>query len=98
MEVKKVNKFKKIYRIIIKFISFILIKFIASIIKIFGYNISPALDKVNIFNYDYSTVTRRLVFKENKNSFSKISIDLSLSNSILCRLGKKFSANKAVVP
>ena len=95
MRVKKVNKFKKIYRISVKFISFLLIKIIASIIKMFGYNISPALDKVNIFNYDYSSITRRLVFKENKNSFSKISIDLSFSNSILCRLGKKFSANKS---
>jgi predicted O-methyltransferase YrrM len=91
----KINKFKKIYRIIVKFISFFFIKLIASIIKIFGYSISPSLDKINIFDFNYSPITRRLVFKENKDAFSKISIDMSLSNSILCRLGKKFSANKS---
>jgi len=97
MKSKKTNKFKKTYRIASKFLSFLIIKITAPIIRKLGHNISPALDKVNIFNYNYPTDTNRLVFKKNKDSFSKILIDLSLSNSNLCNLGKKFSTNKSPI-
>ena len=97
MKSKKTNKFKKIYRICSKFLSFLIIKLLAPIIRKIGYNISPSLDKVNIFDYNYPIDTNRLVFNKNKKSFNKILIDLSLSNSKLCNLGKKFSTNKSPI-
>ena len=97
MQSKKTNKFKKIYRICSKFLSFLIIKLLAPIIRKIGYNISPSLDKVNIFDYNYPIDTNRLVFNKNKKSFNKILIDLSLSNSKLCNLGKKFSTNKSPI-
>jgi len=97
MKYKKINKLKKIYRITSKFLSFLIINLLAPIARKFGYNISPSLDKVNIFDYNYPGDTNRLVFRKNKDSFNKILIDLSLSNSNLCNLGKKFSANKSPI-
>ena len=53
---------KKIYRIINKFILFILIKIISKILKKFKFLIVPQLNNVDIFNFKYSNQTRRLIF------------------------------------
>ena len=96
MKKKKVNQFKKIYRIIIKFLLFSIISFISPFLKKLGFNLIPDLSKVNFFNFNYSINTRRLVFNtKNKKKFDKIFIDTSLSNTKLCELGKKFPTNKS---
>ena len=45
MEKKKVNQFKKIYRIIIKFLLFSIMSFISPFIKKLGFNLIPDLSK-----------------------------------------------------
>ena len=98
MKKKKVNQFKKIYRIIIKFLLFSIISFISPFLKKLGFNLIPNLSKVNFFNFNYSINTRRLVFNtKNKKKFNKIFIDTSLSNTKLCELGKKFPTNKSPI-
>ena len=98
MKKKKVNEFKKIYRIIIKFLLFSIISFISPFLKKLGFNLIPDLSKVNFFNFNYSINTRRLVFNtKNKKNFDKIFIDTSLSNTKLCELGKKFPTNKSPI-
>jgi len=57
---------KKIYRIINKFILFILIKIISKILKKFKFLIVPQLNNVAISNFKYSNLTRRLVFNKKK--------------------------------
>jgi len=86
---------KKIYRIIHKFIVFILFKLINFILIKTDFSIIPAINKVNFSNFIYSNNTRRLVFLKNNNSFNKISIDSSLSETKLCKLGNKYQTNKS---
>ena len=98
MKKKKVNQFKKIYWITIKFLLFSIISFILPFLKKLGFNLIPDLSKVNFFNFNYSINTRRLVFNtKNKKKFNKIFIDTSLSNTKLCELGKKFPTNKSPI-
>ena len=86
---------KKFYRIIHKFIVFILFKLINFILIKTDFSIIPAINKVNFSNFIYSNNTRRLVFLKNNNSFNKISIDSSLSETKLCKLGNKYQTNKS---
>ena len=88
---------KKIYRILGKFIIFILIKLISKIIKQFKFSIVPQLNKVDIFNFKYSYPTRRLVFNNNKKKFNTIIIDSTLANTKLCNIGKKYQTNKSPI-
>ena len=88
---------KKFYRIIHKFIIFILSKLINFILIKTDFSIIPAINKVNFSNFIYSNNTRRLVFLKNNNSFNKISIDSSLSETKLCKLGKKYQTNKSSI-
>ena len=98
MKKKKVNQFKKIYRIIIKFLLFSIISFISPFLKKLGFSLIPDLSKVNFFNFNYSINTRRLVFNtKNKKSFNKVYIDTSLSTTKLCVLGKKFPTSKSPI-
>ena len=53
---------KKIYRIVLKFIFFNLLKLTNFIINKTGFYIVPALNKINFANFIYSTNNRRLVF------------------------------------
>ena len=88
---------KKFYRIIHKFIVFILFKLINFILIKTDFSIIPAINKVNFSNFIYSKNTRRLVFLKNNNSFNKISIDSSLSETKLCKLGNKYQTNKSSI-
>jgi len=91
-------KIKKIYRISIKFIIFSIFYIFSPFLKKLGFSIIPDLNKINFFNFNYSTNTRRLVFNtKNKKSFNKIFIDTSLSTTKLCELGKKFPTNKSSI-
>ncbi len=86
---------KKIYRIIQKYLNYNLIKFLSIILKPFDYKIIPNLSEIDKFDFDYSNLTRRLVFKKNKEKFGKILIDTSLFNSSLCEDGKFLNTNKS---
>ena len=89
---------KKIYRIGAKFLLFSIFYFISPFLKIFKLDLVPDLSKINFFNFNYSTNTRRLVFNaKNKKSFNKVFIDTSLSTTKLCGLGKKFPTDKSSI-
>ncbi len=92
----KVNKFKKAYRIICKYLLIFFIKITEPIYRLLGITINPPYNKVDNFNFTYSNQTRRLVFDiKKKETFNKIFIDTTLSNTSLCEIGKKFSTNKS---
>ena len=86
---------KKIYRILVKYINFVIIKILSSFLNKFGYHIIPNLSGLNKFEFDYSKKTRRLVFNEPSNRFGKIFIDTSLFKSKLCEWGKIYETNKS---
>ena len=95
---KKFSMLKKIYRIGAKFLLFSIFYFISPFLKIFKLDLVPDLSKINFFNFNYSTNTRRLVFNtKNKKSFNKVFIDTSLSTTKLCELGKKFPTVKSPI-
>ena len=85
----QVNIFKKTYRIINKFLLIILAKIIAQPLKPLGLMIVPPYDKIKNFKYNFSTLSRRLIFYPKKEeSFNKIYIDTSLNYSFLCKIGR----------
>ena len=88
---------KKIYRIIYKYIIFILLKLFNLILLKSDFSIIPTLNKVDFSNFIYSKNTRRLVFHKNNNLFNRIVIDSSLSETKLCKLGKKYQTNKSSI-
>ena len=95
---KKFSMLKKVYRIGAKFLLFSIFYFISPFLKIFKLDLVPDLSKINFFNFNYSTNTRRLVFNtKNKKSFNKVFIDTSLSTTKLCELGKKFPTVKSPI-
>jgi hypothetical protein len=88
---------KKIYRILNKFIQFILIKLISKILEEFKFLIVPQLNNVDIFNFKYSNQTRRLIFNKEKKIFNSIVIDSTLASTKLCDIGKKYGTNKSPI-
>lgn len=88
---------KKFYRIIHKFSVFILFKLINFVFSKTNFSIVPAINKINFTNFTYSKNTRRVVFFKNDKSFNKILIDSSLSETKLCKLGKKYQTNKSSI-
>lgn len=88
---------KKIYRIIQKFYLFFIIKFLNYFLERIDFTIVPALNKINFFNFIYSKRTRRLVFFKKSKSFNKLLIDSTESETVLCKLGKKYQTNKSSI-
>jgi hypothetical protein len=86
---------KKLFRIISKFLIIILNKFITKILNIFRLKIVPQISEINILNFTYSNLTRRLVFNKEKEVFNRVIIDSTLANTNLCNLGKKYGTNKS---
>ena len=86
---------KKFYRITHKFSVFVLFKLINFVFSKSDFSIVPVINKVNFTNFIYSKKTRRIVFLKNNKSFNKILIDSSLSQTKLCKLGKKYQTNKS---
>tara|TARA_B100000029_G_scaffold500148_1_gene571448 strand:- start:128 stop:967 length:840 start_codon:yes stop_codon:yes gene_type:complete len=94
---EKTNIFKKIFRIINKFLLIAFAKIIAVPLKFLGIKIIPPYDEIKNFQYHFSEETRRLILKPKKNnSFNKIFVDTSLNSSLLCNLGsEKYPTNKS---
>ena len=86
---------KKKYRIIQKFLNYIISKIFSLILKPFNYKIVPNLSNIEKFDFDYSESTRRLVIKNNQRKFGKIVVDTSLFQSSLCEIGKNYNTNKS---
>ena len=86
---------KRNYRIIQKYLNYLLIKIFSWFLKFFNYKIVPNLANLKKFNFDYSKSTRRLVFKNSENRFGKIIVDTSFFNSNLCKNGREFNTNKS---
>ena len=85
-----VNFFKKTYRIINKFLLIFFAKILAQPLKPLGLMIVPSYDKIKDFKFNYSALSRRLIFYPKKEeSFNKIYIDTSLNYSFLCKIGSK---------
>ena len=83
-----VNYFKKTYRIINKFLLIFFAKILAQPLKPLGLMIVPSYDKIKNFKFNYSKLSRRLIFYPKKEeSFNKIYIDNSLNYSFLCKIG-----------
>lgn len=88
---------KKNFRFIQKFILFFFLRFINFILYKTDFYVIPALNKINFYNFIYSKNTRRLVFFKRNKFFNKLLIDSSLSETILCKLGKKYQTNKSSI-
>jgi hypothetical protein len=88
---------KKIYRIVLKYIIFILLKLSNFILNKADFYVIPALNKINFTNFVYSKSSRRLVFFKDNKSFNKILIDSSLAETKLCGLGQKYQTNKSSI-
>ena len=58
----KINIFKKIYRILNKFLLIIFSKVISQFLKPLGLIIVPSYDKIKNFAYYFSPLSRRLIF------------------------------------
>jgi SAM-dependent methyltransferase len=88
---------KKIYRILAKFLVYILIWIFSKILKKFRFVITPQLNKVDILNFIYNNQSRRLVFSKNKKKFNSILIDTTLATTKLCDIGKKYGTVKSPI-
>ena len=86
---------KKKLRIITKLFFYFFLKIVKFLLHKSNYKIIPTLSDYNSFDFDYSKKTRRLVMRKKKNSFDKILIDSSHSETDLCFLGKKYATNKS---
>ncbi len=86
---------KKKTRIILKLIYFWFLKILYYFFKPFNITILPSIKIGDKFNFEYSTNTRRFLFRKNTKKFGKIIFDSSLEESNLCTLGRKFNTNKS---
>ena len=86
---------KKIIRLILKYLSFTVIKLFNLIFKKTNLKILPAIEFNEKFKFEFSKKTRRFVFRKNSAKLGKIIFDSSLEETDLCRLGRKFNTNKS---
>ena len=66
---------KKIFRIILKYLLFYILKFINFFLYRTNYKIIPTLSEYKKIKFEYSEKTRRLVLRKNKKLFDKIYFD-----------------------
>ena len=86
---------KRIYRIILKYLFFLISKFLKIFIWKFNVKMIPSLGDFSKFKYEYSYKTKRLVLRTDKNRFGKVVFDGSNLETYLCKLGKKYYTNKS---
>lgn len=86
---------KKIFRIILKYLLFYILKFINFFLYRTNYKIIPTLSEYKKIKFEYSEKTRRLVLRKNKKLFDKIYFDSTHSETDLCLLGRKYNTNKS---
>jgi SAM-dependent methyltransferase len=86
---------KKIYRILIKKLIFYFNVILSKLIQKLEFKIIPSYTEIKKFNFNYSKKTRRLIYNNTSNSFSKLIIDTSHYQTDLCKLGSKFGTNKS---
>lgn len=86
---------KKIYRLLAKKISFHFNVILSRLIQRLEFKVIPSYTEIKKFNFNYSKKTRRLIYKNTTDSFSKLIIDTSHYQTDLCKLGSKFGTNKS---
>jgi len=86
---------KKIYRLLTKRFSFYLILGLSKLLSIFNFKIIPSYSEIKNYNFRYSKYTRRLIHEPSKKIFSKLIVDTSHYNSLLCKSGANFGTNKS---
>ena len=86
---------KKTIRYLLILIKYIFIKIINKIFFTQNIKIIPSLESLDFFKIQYSSQTRRYLFRNPQKKIEKIIIDTSLFESDLCLLGKKYKTNKS---
>ena len=86
---------KKIYRLLTKRFSFYLILGLSKLLSVFNFKIIPSYSEIKNYNFRYSKYTRRLIHEPSKKIFSKLIVDTSHYNSLLCKSGANYGTNKS---
>ena len=86
---------KKIYRLLTKRFSFYLILSLSKLLSIFNFKIIPSYSEIKNYNFRYSKYTRRLIHEPSEKIFSKLIVDTSHYNSLLCKSGANYGTNKS---
>jgi len=86
---------KKIYRLLTKKFSFYLILGLSKLLSIFNFKIIPSYSEIKNYNFRYSKYTRRLIHEPSEKIFSKLIVDTSHYNSLLCKSGANYGTNKS---
>jgi hypothetical protein len=86
---------KKNYRFLLTFGKYIFIKLFNKVFFFRNIKIIPSLEELNFLKINYSTKTRRFLFKNRKKIIGKIILDTSLIDTELCLLGEKYQTNKS---
>lgn len=86
---------KKIYRLLTKRFSFYLILGLSKLLSIFNFKIIPSYLEIKKYNFRYSKYTRRLIHEPSEKIFSKLIVDTSHYNSLLCKSGANYGTNKS---
>ena len=86
---------KKIYRLLTKRFSFYLILGLSKLLSVFNFKIIPSYSEIKNYNFIYSKYTRRLIHEPSKKIFSKLIVDTSHYNSLLCKSGANYGTNKS---
>ena len=86
---------KKIYRLLTKRFSFYLILGLSKLLSIFNFKIIPSYSEITNYNFRYSKYTRRLIHEPSEKIFSKLIVDTSHYNSLLCKSGANYGTNKS---
>ena len=86
---------KKIYRLLTKRFSFYLILGLSKLLSIFNFKIIPSYSEIKNYNFRYSKYTRRLIHEPSEKIFSKLIVDTSHYNSLLCKSGANYGTNKS---
>ena len=86
---------KKIYRLLTKRFSFYLILGLSKLLSIFNLKIIPSFSEIKKYNFRYSKYTRRLIHEPSEKIFSKLIVDTSHYNSLLCKSGANYGTNKS---
>ena len=86
---------KKIYRLLTKKFSFYLILGLSKLLSIFNFKIILSYSEIKNYNFRYSKYTRRLIHEPSEKIFSKLIVDTSHYNSLLCKSGANYGTNKS---
>jgi hypothetical protein len=86
---------KKIFRYLSILTKYIIVKIFNKLFFLNNLKVIPSLESLNFSRIQYSSKSRRYIFRNRSNKIEKIIIDTSLLESDLCILGKKYNTPKS---